>query len=94
MAKKKKAVSDDQAKKITDFLLKENIPQKKIADVVDRSQSWVSNTKKVNDSIEKGKEAGRKEVTDAIVKGVMDQAAEKISQQALGGATQPPALPQ
>ena len=50
MSRTSKPINDNDAIKIAEFLLEKNITQSKIAELLDRSQSWVSNKKREYDS--------------------------------------------
>ena len=50
MSRNSKTINDNDAIEILGDLLKKNIPQSKIAALLDRSQSWVSNKKREYDS--------------------------------------------
>lgn len=78
MSKQTKKVSDNDAKEITKFLLDKGIPQKKIANTVDKSQPWVASVKKEQDISKSAKEAGRQEVKMEIIENVKDKAAKKL----------------
>lgn len=76
--RKTKTIGDAQARKIADFLLGEGLIQKKIAEAVGRSQSWVAGVKKENDLLRLGMAHGRPILQGEIIENVEERAARWI----------------
>lgn len=79
MDKPSKKIGDSDAREITTYLLGKGISQKKIAELVDKSQPWVAGVKKEQDIANSAKEAGRQEVKDEIVANVASKTAQEIA---------------
>lgn len=83
MSRQPRRVNDGDAREITEFLLDKGIPQKEIAPVVKKSQSWVSGVKRERDLVASARERGRQEVRDEIIRNVEDKTAQQLSRRML-----------
>lgn len=81
MSNKERIPSLREAVEITLYLLRKGVRQKAIAVAVGRSQSWVSRVKKELAAYMRGRQDGQRETMAAMVDGVVDRLAGKLSQQ-------------